>query len=62
MGAGVTIYHGIHGLLNPEMPQIGKWTVAVLLFALVAEGISFMVAFKEKREGDTANLAVLLIR
>jgi zinc transporter 9 len=60
VGAGVTIYHGIHGLLNPEMPQIGKWTVAVLLFALVAEGISFMVAFKEKREGDTANLAVLM--
>ena len=60
VGAGVTIYHGIHGLLHPAMPEINMWTVAVLLFAFVAEGISFFVALKEKREGDTANLAVLM--
>ncbi len=60
VGAGVTVYHGIHGLLYPKMPEINKWTLAVLLFALIAESISFLVAFKEKREGDTANLAVLM--
>ena len=60
VGAGVTIYHGIHGLLNPHMPEINMWTVAVLVFALFAEGYSFIVALKEKREGDTANLAVLM--
>jgi zinc transporter 9 len=42
------------------MPEINVWTLAVLLFALVAEGISFLVALKEKRQGDTANLAVLM--
>ncbi len=60
VGAGVTIYHGIIGLLHPEMPNIDLWTLAVLMFALVAEGISFLVALKEKRQGDTANLAVLM--
>ncbi len=60
VGAGVTIYHGIIGLLHPEMPNIDLWTLSVLLFALVAEGISFLVALKEKRQGDTANLAVLM--
>lgn len=60
VGAGATIYHGIHGLLHPSMPEINIWTMAVLLFALVAEGYSFAVAFREKRRGDTANLAVLM--
>ncbi len=60
VGAGVTIYHGIIGLLHPEMPNIDLWTLAVLMFALMAEGISFLVALKAKRQGDTANLAVLM--
>ncbi len=60
VGAGVTIYHGIMSILHHHRPEINKWTIAVLLFALVAEGGSLVVAWLERKKGDTANLAVLL--
>ena len=60
VGAGVTIYHGIMSLLHHHKPEVNKWTIAVLLFALIAEGGSLIVAWLERKKGDTANLAVLL--
>lgn len=60
VGAGVTIYHGIHSLLHPRVPEINQWTIGVLVFAFLAEGYSLLVAWREKREGDTANLAVIM--
>ena len=60
VGAGVTIYHGIMSLLHHHRPEINKWTISVLIFALVAEGGSLAVAWFERKKGDTANLAVLL--
>ncbi|RUM88093.1 MAG: hypothetical protein DSZ23_04905, partial [Thermodesulfatator sp.] len=35
-------------------------TFLVLGFSFIAEGYSFFIAFRHKKEGDTANLAVLL--
>lgn len=46
LGCGVTIYHGIHGLQDPQL--IGDPTVAliILAFALVVEGIVLVIAYK----------------
>ncbi|MEA1991093.1 MAG: cation diffusion facilitator family transporter [Thermodesulfobacteriota bacterium] len=60
VGAGVTIYHGIQGLLNPYEPEINKWTVLVLGISFLAEGGSLVVAWLDRKKGDTANLAVLM--
>jgi len=60
LGAGVTIYHGVMGLYSHTIPTITHWTWVVLLVSLLAEGISFMVAFFEMRKGDTTTLAVLM--
>ncbi len=60
VGAGVTVYHGIMSLFQPHSLIINKWTFIVLGVSFVAEGYSFLVAFRQKKEGDTANLAVLL--
>lgn len=60
VGAGVTIYHGIHGLLRPYEPEINKWTFLVLGISFLAEGGSLVVAWRDRKRGDTANLAVLM--
>lgn len=60
LGAGVTIYHGIRGLYSHHMPEFTHWTWVVLLVSLVAEGISFAIAFFDMRTGDTTTLAVLM--
>ncbi len=60
IGAGVTIYHGIYGLIYPKEPEINKWTLFVLLFSFFAEGGSLIVAWIDKKKGDTTNLAVIL--
>jgi zinc transporter 9 len=60
VGAGVTIYHGIHGLFHPYEPEINQWTVIVLAISFLAEGGSLVVAWLDRKKGDTANLAVLM--
>ena len=60
VGAGVTIYHGIHGLLHPYEPEINKWTVIVLGISFLTEGGSLVVAWHDRKKGDTANLAILM--
>ena len=60
VGAGVTVYHGIQGLLEPHEPEINRWTLAVLAVSFVIEGASLVVALFQRKEGDTANLAVVM--
>lgn len=60
LGAGVTIYHGIQGLYTHHMPELTYWTWVILLVSFVAEGISFIIALQEIRQGDTTTLAVLM--
>ncbi len=60
VGAGVTIYHGVMSLLHYHEPEINQWTFLVLGISFLAEGFSFAIALKQRKSGDTANLAVLL--
>lgn len=60
VGAGVTIAHGISSLINPHEPEINIWTTIVLAISFILEGTSLIVAWHERKEGDTANLAVLM--
>jgi zinc transporter 9 len=46
IGCGVTVYHGVQGLLSPHMPEIGVLTWAVLGTSLVLEGASTLFACK----------------
>jgi zinc transporter 9 len=75
LGCGVTVYHGIDGLIHPP-EALGdlSWAVAVLLFSLVVEGAILVMAFRGlrkeaagrpfwgwlKTEADPAAAAVLL--
>ncbi len=60
VGAGVTVYHGIMSLIQNHEPDINEWTFYVLAVSFLAEGYSFFIAMHQRKEGDTANLAVLL--
>ena len=60
LGAGATIYRGIQGRLYPHRPEINVWTALVLGISLVAEGSSLLVAWHDRKKGDTANLAVVM--
>ncbi len=60
VGAGVTVSHGINGLIHPHTPHIDYMTILVLLIAFLAEGTSFLVAWQDHKKHDTTNLAVLM--
>lgn len=60
VGAGVTIYHGISALIEPQAPEFDVWTKVVIGIALVAEGSTLFLAWIDRKEGDTTNLAVIL--
>lgn len=74
LGCGVTIYHGIHSLSDPQ-PVVGFWwAIAVLVVSLIVDGAVFWVAWRELRkaagdrpfykylrhEADPSAVAVLL--
>ncbi|MFK7779096.1 MAG: cation diffusion facilitator family transporter [Gimesia sp.] len=48
LGCGVTVYHGVQSLFHPPTLEMGemKWAIAALLFALVIDGIVFVLALK----------------
>ncbi len=54
VGAGVSVYEGIHKLANPEEIKSYAWNYGVLAAAVVFEGISLVIGFREFRraEGD----------
>lgn len=51
LGTGLSIYHGIMGILNPEVMDSLLWAYVILAGSLVSEGGTLMVAFKEIRRG-----------
>lgn len=58
LGTGLSIYHGIHGIMNPESMDSLYWAYVVLAGSLVSEGGTLAVAVREtingaKREGMT---------
>jgi zinc transporter 9 len=54
VGCGVTLYHGIEGLLHPHQPSISPVTFAVLGVAMVIEGGALLFAYRAitKNRGD----------
>ena len=46
LGAGVTLYHGLHGLLDPHPVEYTWVTWAVLAFSLGGEGWAMLVAIR----------------
>ncbi len=74
IGCGVTVYHGVHGLLHPKVPDIGLVTWVVLGLSLLIEGWSMSVALRTalqakgarplfdylRCDADPATLAILL--
>ena len=47
LGCGVSLYHGVNGLLHPTAIIHHPITPAVLGFSFLVEGATFMVALKE---------------
>ncbi|XP_053109673.1 zinc transporter 9 [Hemicordylus capensis] len=49
MGAGLSWYHGIIGLLNPQPMESFIWAYCILAGSLVSEGATLLVAINEIR-------------
>lgn len=73
LGAGITVYHGIEGLIHPEEIHTGTFALIILAVSFVIEGATFLLALKEllsknkKRKiknilayGDPTTVAVVL--
>lgn len=50
LGCGVTVYHGVHSLLHPNVPSYGWITIVVLAISLVVDGGVFMSAVRESNK------------
>jgi zinc transporter 9 len=61
LGCGVSIYHGIQSLMDPKPTSGLFWAIAVLLFALVIEGMVLLIAAKSlyRLKGDLPFLSYL---
>ncbi|GIY11571.1 zinc transporter 9 [Caerostris darwini] len=51
LGTGLSIYHGINGILNPESMESLYWAYIVLGGSLVSEGGTLAVAYRETLRG-----------
>ncbi|MEZ6093575.1 MAG: cation diffusion facilitator family transporter [Pirellulaceae bacterium] len=74
LGCGVTVYHGIHSLMDPHHLESLGWAVGVLIVSFVVEGIVLYIAvmgvYKDakgapffqylKNDADPAAVAVVL--
>jgi len=72
LGAGVTIYHGIHSLQNTTVPDFGTVPIVILSISFILESATFIFALRELntknpgmsmkkklKEGDPATIAIL---
>ncbi|XP_076595637.1 proton-coupled zinc antiporter SLC30A9, mitochondrial [Chaetodon auriga] len=55
MGAGLSWYHGIMGLLHPEPIESLLWAYCILAGSLVSEGATLLVAISEIRKSAHQN-------
>ncbi|XP_078048939.1 solute carrier family 30 member 9 isoform X2 [Augochlora pura] len=51
VGAGLSFYHGIHGLLYPTSVEPFYWAYCVLAGSLVSEGATLLVAIQSIKKG-----------
>ncbi|KAF6132938.1 solute carrier family 30 member 9 [Phyllostomus discolor] len=54
LGAGLSWYHGIMGLLNPQPMESLLWAYCILAGSLVSEGATLLVAVNELRRSAQA--------
>jgi solute carrier family 30 (zinc transporter), member 9 len=54
LGAGVSIVHGIHAILDPAISTEAGWGLAVLLLSTVVEGYTLLVAIRAVHAGAAA--------
>ncbi len=50
LGCGVTIAHGVHGLLHPTQPELGWMVFAVLAISIVIDGAVLLMAWRAVRK------------
>ena len=51
VGTGLSIYHGIHGLLHPSAVESFYWAYVLLAGSLVSEGATLLVAIQSIKKG-----------
>ena len=51
VGTGLSIYHGIHGLLFPTAVDSFYWAYIILGGSLISEGATLMVAINSIKKG-----------
>lgn len=51
VGTGLSVYHGMHGLLFPEPVDSFYWAYFILGGSLVSEGATLMVAINSIKKG-----------
>ncbi|XP_062899297.1 proton-coupled zinc antiporter SLC30A9, mitochondrial isoform X3 [Mobula hypostoma] len=54
MGAGLSMYHGVSGLLHPHHIESLMWAYFILAGSLVSEGATLLVAINELRKSARA--------
>jgi zinc transporter 9 len=47
LGAGITLYEGVHSLINPQPVSFSAWAMGVLIFSFILEGITLFIAIRE---------------
>ncbi|KAH8234267.1 hypothetical protein KR038_005107 [Drosophila bunnanda] len=55
VGCGLSIYHGIEGILHPEPITDLFWVYCILMGSLVSEGATLMVAINELKRAAKVN-------
>ncbi|KAF7257614.1 hypothetical protein EG68_04750 [Paragonimus skrjabini miyazakii] len=51
LGAGLTFYHGVHGILEPHDVEPHHWALLVMLGSFVSEGCTLVLAYREALRG-----------
>jgi solute carrier family 30 (zinc transporter), member 9 len=54
LGAGVSIVHGIHAIMDPAIHSGAGWGLAVLLLSAVVESFTLLVAVRAVHAGAAA--------
>ena len=51
VGSGLSVYHGVHGLMHPESMEPLYWAYLILGGSLLSEGGTLLIAFNAIRQG-----------
>jgi zinc transporter 9 len=62
LGCGVTIYHGVTGLMHPHKLESPAWAIGVLAVSFVLEGAVFMIALKALKKAAAGRPFFVFLR